>query len=270
MNRMFRASRYDKGEADFLNLPLNRQQYEEFVAELVKAETVELKDFEKGLFFEACLPIEEIARRGFQSLAFGPLKPVGLLDPARGEIPHAVIQLRQDDLKSQFYQLVGFQTRLKWGEQKRIFRMLPGLEEAQFERYGRMHRNSYISAPLILNKFYQTKFKENLFFAGQISGVEGYVEAIGSGLAAGIFAAKRALAEPLYNFPEETANGALIHYITQANWKDFRPTRFTFGLLPDLPDRYKSRKARGKKIKKEMKARIALEALHKWLEKAGI
>lgn len=270
MSRMFRASRYSKGEADFLNLPLNRQQYDEFVAELVKAETVELKDFEKRLFFEACLPVEEIARRGPQSLAFGPLKPVGLVDPGSGEMPHAVIQLRQDDLKSQFYQMVGFQTRLKWGEQKRIFQLLPGLERAEFERYGRMHRNSYICAPLILNKFYQTKFKGNLFFAGQISGVEGYVEAIGSGLAAGIFAAKRVLGEPLYNFPEETASGALIHYITQANWKDFRPTRFTFGLLPDLPDRYKSRKARGKKIKKEMKARIALEALHKWLEKAGI
>lgn len=270
MSRAYRASRYDKGEADFLNLPLTQQQYESFVEELVKAETVELKEFEKRLFFDACLPIEEIARRGFQSLAFGPLKPVGLTDPATGRMPHAVVQLRQDDLQNQFFQMVGFQTRLKWDEQKRIFRMLPGLEEAQFERFGRMHRNTYIVAPLILNKFYQTRFKENLFFCGQISGVEGYVEAISSGLAAGIFAAKRILGEPLYNFPEETANGALIHYITQANWKDFRPTKFTFGLLPELPERYKSRKIRGKKIKKEIKAKIALDALHKWLEKAGI
>lgn len=264
-DKVYLASRYDKGDADFVNIPLNEEQYMEFVRDLIEAEKVEIKDFEKNIFFDACLPIEEIAKRGEKSLSFGPLRPVGLNDPSTGEMPHAVIQLRQDDLQKDFYQLVGFQTRLKWGEQKRIFRKLPGLEKAEFERYGRMHRNTYINGPLIINKYYQCKQKENLFFAGQICGVEGYVESINSGLIAGVFAAQKVLNQPQYNIPDNTASGALINYISRANWKDFKPTKFTFGLLPEI----KTRK-RSKKLKKEMKSRIAIEEMAKWIEKAGI
>jgi methylenetetrahydrofolate--tRNA-(uracil-5-)-methyltransferase len=268
-DKVYMASRYDKGEADFVNIPLDEQQYNEFVKDLVEAEKVELKDLEKGLFFEACQPIEEIARGGEKSLAFGPLKPVGLIDPRTGEMPYAVIQLRQDDLKKNFYQMVGFQTRLKWGEQKRIFRKLPGLEKAEFERYGRMHRNTYINGPLIINKFYQCKLKDNLYFAGQICGVEGYVESICAGLLAGIFAAKTVLNEPRYSLPEITACGALINYVSQANWEDFKPTKFTFGLLPDVAA-IKGPRRGSKRKKKEIKASLALETLKAWIEKAGI
>jgi methylenetetrahydrofolate--tRNA-(uracil-5-)-methyltransferase len=267
-SRLFMASRYDKGEADFVNIPLDEAQYNEFVNDLVTAEKVELKEMEKNIFFDACLPIEEIARRGVKSLAFGPLKPVGLLDPKTDRMPYAVVQLRQDDLQKNFYQIVGFQTRLKWGDQKRIFRKLPGLESAEFERCGRMHRNTYINAPLIINKFYQCKFKNNIYFAGQICGVEGYVESIGSGLMAGIFASQQVLNQTMYNLPETTANGALINYISQADWKDFKPTKFTFGLLPDIKGQTGHRMK--KKLKKELKARAALESLEKWIKKASI
>jgi methylenetetrahydrofolate--tRNA-(uracil-5-)-methyltransferase len=267
-DKVFMASRYDKGEADFVNIPLDEDQYNDFVKDLTEAEKVDLKDLEKGLFFDACLPVEEIAQRGQMSLAFGPLKPVGLTDPKTGEMPYAVIQLRQDDVHKHFYQMVGFQTRLKWGEQKRIFRKLPGLEKAEFERFGRMHRNTYINSPLIINKFYQCKFKENLYFAGQICGVEGYVESLCSGLLAGFFASRQLDNQTLYNLPENTACGSLINYISQADWKNFRPTKFSFGLLPDI-DVQRSRKMR-KKMKKELKARAALESLEKWIKKAGI
>jgi methylenetetrahydrofolate--tRNA-(uracil-5-)-methyltransferase len=264
-DQVYFASRYDKGEADFVNIPLDEDQYQKFVAGLIAAEKMEIKDFEKNIFFEACLPIEEIAKRGEKSLAFGPLRPVGLIDPKTNRMPHAVIQLRQDDLQKKFFQMVGFQTRLKWGEQKRIFRKLPGLEKAEFERYGRMHRNTYINGPLIINKYYQCKQKENLYFAGQICGVEGYVESLSSGLIAGIFAAQKVLNQPQYNLPETTACGALINYITRANWKNFRPTKFTFGLLPEV----KTKKG-NKKLKKELKSGIAIEEMAKWIEKAGI
>jgi methylenetetrahydrofolate--tRNA-(uracil-5-)-methyltransferase len=269
-DRVFMASRYDKGEADFVNIPLDEAQYNEFVKDLLTAEQVEIKDLEKDMFFDACLPIEEIARRGEKSLAFGPLKPVGLIDPKTNQMPYAVIQLRQDDLKKNFYQMVGFQTRLKWGEQKRIFRKLPGLEKAEFERYGRMHRNTYINAPLIINKFYQCKTNPNIFFAGQICGVEGYVESICSGLLVGIFASQRVLNNPLYNLPETTACGALVHYVSQSGWKNFKPTKFTFGLLPDAETDAKKRRRLKKKDKKESKAKIALESLAKWITKAQI
>lgn len=268
-DKIYMASRYDKGEADFINIPLNKAQYEELVNDLVEAEKVELKYVEKDMFFDACLPVEEIAKRGEQSLSFGPLKPVGLIDPRTNQMPHAVVQLRQDDLKKNFYQMVGFQTRLKWGEQKRIFRKLPGLENAEFERYGRMHRNSYINAPLIIDKFYRCKLKDNLYFAGQICGVEGYTESISSGLLAGMFAAQSVLKEPCYNLPETTACGALVHYVSQADWQNFKPTKFTFGLLPDVGAKKGPRKGR-KKMKKEMKAAQALEALTSWIKKAGI
>ncbi|MCX6582138.1 MAG: methylenetetrahydrofolate--tRNA-(uracil(54)-C(5))-methyltransferase (FADH(2)-oxidizing) TrmFO [Candidatus Aminicenantes bacterium] len=270
LDKIYMASRYEKGEADFVNIPLDEQQYNEFVHDLTTAEKVEIKEVEKDIFFDACLPIEEIARSGEKSLSFGPLKPVGLIDPRSGKMPYAVIQLRQDDLNKNFYQMVGFQTRLKWGEQKRIFCKLPGLEKAEFERYGRMHRNSFINAPLIINKFYQCKLKNNLYFAGQICGVEGYVESISSGLAAGIFAAKAALNEARYNLPETTAIGALVHYVSQAGWENFRPTKFSFGLLPDIPAAQKGRGKGSKKMRKEAKAALALETLKTWLTKAGI
>ncbi len=264
-NKVFHASRYNKGEADFINIPLNEEQYSNFVNDLINAEKVEIKNCEKNLFFEACLPVEEIAQRGEKSLSFGPMKPIGLIDPKTNKMLYAVVQLRQDDVKKNFYQLIGFQTRLKWGEQKRVLRKLPGLENAIFERYGRMHRNTYINAPLLIDKFYQSKLRKNLFFAGQICGVEGYVESINSGLIAGIFASKKILGKPLYSLPKQTATGALINYISQANWKDFKPTKFTFGLLPDI----RVKKA-NKKIKKELKAKIAIESLDKWIKKANI
>jgi len=267
-SKVYLASRYDKGDADFVNIPLDETQYDEFVNELLAAEKVELKDVDKNLFFDACLPVEEIARRGQKSLAFGPLKPVGLIDPKTNRIPFAVVQLRQDDLKKNFYQMVGFQTRLKWGEQKRIFRKLPGLENVEFERFGRMHRNTYINSPLIINKFYQCKFKSNLFFAGQICGVEGYVESVSSGLLAGIFAAQRILGQTSYNVPENTACGSLVHYISNANWKDFRPMKFSFGLLEEEDDNRQTNV--GKKMKKEKKAIAALENLKKWIAKSSI
>jgi methylenetetrahydrofolate--tRNA-(uracil-5-)-methyltransferase len=266
--KVYRASRYDKGDADFVNIPLTEEQYNEFVNDLIDAEMVEIKELEKDIFFDACLPIEEIARSGPQTLSFGPLKPVGLNHPETGEMPHAVIQLRQDDLQENFYQMVGFQTRLKYPEQKRIFRKLPGLENAEFERYGRMHRNTYINAPLIIDKFYQCKLKENLLFAGQICGVEGYVESISSGLIAGVFAASRLLNKTIYSLPEDTACGSLVHYISGADWKNFKPTKFTFGLLPDVKVK-QVRKLR-KRMKKELKSKTALERMARWIEKAAI
>ncbi len=271
-SKLYRASRYNKGAADFVNIPLDKESYDEFVHELTNTETVAEKEFEKIDFFEYCLPVEEIARRGNQSLAFGTLRPVGLEDPKTNTIPHAVVQLRQDDLRSNFYQMVGFQTRLKQKEQKRIFRSLPGLGKAQFERYGRMHRNTYINAPLIINHFFQCKTRDDVFFAGQICGVEGYVESTGSGLIAGIYAAKKILNEPLIPLPETTANGALIHYITRSDWKNFKPTRFTFGLLRELSENNslfskKSNKKMNKRKKKEMKASVALKKLDEWLLK---
>lgn len=263
--KVYAASRYEKGEADFLNIPLDEAQYTRFVQELLQAETVPIQDFEKNLFFEACLPIEEIARRGEKSLSFGPLKPVGLPDPRSGALPYAVVQLRQDDLKEQFYQIVGFQTRLKWPEQKRIFSMLPGLEQAEFERYGRMHRNTYINAPLIIDAQFRAKTMPHIFFAGQISGVEGYVESTASGLIAGLAAVCAVREQPLPPLPPATALGSLSHYIANANWKDFRPTKFTFGLLPD-----EGLSNRNKKIKKQRQAEIALEHLGQWKRNAGI
>jgi len=264
-SKLFAASRYEKGEPDFWNIALDREQYEAFASAIVGGETAELHEFETRIFFDACLPVEEIARSGPQSLAFGPLKPVGLADPRTGERPYAVVQLRQDDLEKKFFQLVGFQTRLKHGEQKRIFRSLPGLERAEFERFGRMHRNTYINAPLIINRFSQSKLHGRVYFAGQISGVEGYVESVASGLACGLFAARDALGLERRELPETTAIGSLLAHGAQADWRDFRPSKFTFGLLPD-----QGVESRDKKRKKELKAERALEALGQWIEKNAI
>ena len=262
--QVFRGSRYGKGTADFINIPLTETQYNEFVSELVKAESVSFRDFESKNLFEACLPVEEIARRGPLSLAFGPLKPVGLEDPDTGKLAFAVIQLRQDDIQENFYQIVGFQTRLKWGEQKRIFRTLPGLENAEFERFGRMHRNTYINAPLILSETGKAHNRPNLFFAGQISGVEGYVESICSGLLAGRYMMRLLSNQSLPPLPRETACGALFHYIAHAEWQNFKPTKFTFGLLPPMEFLRGQRKP-PKKQRKELKARKALESMEKWI-----
>jgi len=264
-SKLFAASRYEKGAADFLNIPLAEEQYAAFVQNLQQADVVPARDFEKNVFFDACLPVEEIARRGDQSLAFGPLKPVGLVDPRTQRRPHAVVQLRQDDLKKNFYQLVGFQTRLKHGDQKRIFRMLPGLENAEFERFGRMHRNTYINAPLIINNFSQHKKNSQIYFAGQISGVEGYVESVSSGLLCGLFAGRALAGRPLPALPETTATGSLLATIANANWNDFRPTKFTFGLLDDT-----GVEAHDKKRKKELKAERALEGLEQWIKKSAL
>jgi methylenetetrahydrofolate--tRNA-(uracil-5-)-methyltransferase len=263
--KLFAASRYEKGEADFWNIPLDKEQYEAFVAAMVGAEIAEARDFEKKVFFDACLPVEEIARRGPQSLAFGPLKPVGLVDPRSGHRPFAVVQLRQDDLQKNFYQLVGFQTRLKHGEQKRIFRTLPGLENAEFERFGRMHRNTYINAPLILDRFSRCKKNSRVYFAGQVSGVEGYVESVASGLLCGLFAVRDVLGLERPELPETTASGSLLAYIAHAGWQDFRPSKFTFGLLPEG-----GVESRDKKRKKELKAERACEAMGQWIKRFAI
>jgi len=267
--KLFAASRYEKGAADFWNIPLAQEQYEAFVAALVGAETAEIMDFEKRIFFDACLPLEEIARSGPQSLAFGPLKPVGLVDPQSGRRPFAAVQLRQDDLKRDFFQMVGFQTRLKHGEQRRIFRMLPGLENAEFERFGRMHRNTYINAPLIINRFSQCKREPRIYFAGQVSGVEGYVESVASGLVCGLFAARDALGLERTELPAATAIGSLLAYAAGAGWQDFRPSKFTFGLLPDdVPPAAAG--LRDKKRKKELKAERAREALEQWIKRSAL
>ena len=265
MEKLFWASRYDKGNPDFLNIPLNQTQYLELVDDLVNGEKVELKDFEDKKFFEACLPVEEIASRGKESLAFGPLKPVGLRAEGGGGPHYAVVQLRQDDAGKKLFQLVGFQTRLKWGEQKRIFRKLPGLEKAEFERYGRMHRNSYINAPAIISGVYQSKTDPRIFFAGQISGVEGYLESICSGLICGLGAVKMACGEKLSEPPADTASGSLLSYIKNAGWADFKPSKFSFGLLPEKAARGKS-----KKEKKIMRANNSLESLKQWIDKEKI
>ena len=263
--KLFAASRYEKGTADFWNIPLDKEQYEGFVGQMVRAEVEEPREFEKKIFFDACLPVEEIARRGPQSLAFGPLKPVGLVDPRTGTRPYAAVQLRQDDLKGNFYQLVGFQTRLKHGDQKRIFRLLPGLERAEFERFGRMHRNTYINAPLIINRFSQSKRDGRVYFAGQVSGVEGYVESVASGLLCGMYAARDALGLERHELPETTAIGSLLGYVAQANWRDFRPSKFTFGLLPAG-----GVECHDKKRKKELQAERACEAMERWIKISAI
>jgi methylenetetrahydrofolate--tRNA-(uracil-5-)-methyltransferase len=267
-DKVYFASRYDKGEADFLNIPLNKEQYHELVKDLNEAEKVAVHEFENDKFFESCLPVEEIARRGEKSLAFGPLKPVGLIEPKTGKMPYAVIQLRQDDLNKNFYQLVGFQTRLKYGEQKRIFSKLPGLENARFERYGRMHKNTYINAPLIIDRFNKAVEFDNIYFAGQISGVEGYVESVSSGLFTGIVVAKRMLNKDIKPLPLNTAAGSLFNYISSANWKNFTPTKFTFGLLPDIQtnEKLKGKKKEIKKIKKLKKSERAINELKEWIK----
>ena len=244
MDKVYLKSRYDKGEAAYLNCPMNEEEFYAFREALVNAEVAPLKEFEKEKFFEGCMPIEVMASRGPKTMLFGPMKPVGLEDPKTGKRPYAVIQLRQDNAAASLYNIVGFQTHLKWGEQKRVFRMIPGLEQAEFVRYGVMHRNSFMNSPELLQQTYQSRKRDDLFFAGQMTGVEGYVESAASGLVAGINAAKLAKGEEPIIFPQETTIGSMAYYITHAEGKHFQPMNANFGLLPELPERIKDKKSR--------------------------
>lgn len=247
MNIAFIGDRYGKGEADYINLPMNKEEYENFWNELVNAEVVELHSFERREIFEGCMPVEVMAKRGIDTLRYGPLKPVGFDDPRTGRRPYALVQLRQDNSVGSLYNMVGFQTNLKFGEQKRVFSMIPGLQNAEFVKYGVMHRNTYINSPQILNNVYQMKDNENVFFAGQITGVEGYVESIASGLLAGINAVRYMKNKGKIVFPVETMIGALTDYISTPNDK-FQPMNANFGILPKLPEKIRDKQERYKKL----------------------
>lgn len=240
---MFWASRYQE-EAAYLNAPLNVEQYEKFYQALLTAERTPVKEFDRPCYFESCLPVEVLAERGKDTLRFGPMKPVGLRDPRTGREPYAVVQLRQDNREGTLFNLVGFQTQLRWEEQDRVFRLIPGLEKAEFVRYGVMHRNLYIHSPQLLLPTLQLRSDKEIFFAGQITGVEGYIESAASGLVAGINAARLVKGEELLIFPPQTAVGALCHYITTAVNPSFQPMHINFGLFPPLPVRVRDRKRR--------------------------
>ena len=251
MNIAYRKSRYDKGDADYINCPFTMEQFNAFYHALINAPVAKGHEFEKEIFFEGCMPFEVMAKRGMKTLLFGPMKPVGLEDPRTGKRPYAVVQLRQDDAAASLFNIVGFQTHLTWGAQKEIIHMIPGLENAQIMRYGVMHRNSYINSPLLLNPTYNTKSNENLFFAGQICGVEGYIESCASGALAGINAANKAMGKEMIALPASTMMGAMAHYITHANPKGFQPMNANFGLLSMDPTIKKNEQ-------KEVAAKVAL------------
>jgi methylenetetrahydrofolate--tRNA-(uracil-5-)-methyltransferase len=236
MSRAFRASRYGRGGADYINCPMSREEYDRFVDQVLQAETRPLRDFERRdrTFFEACLPVEVTAQRGRETLAFGPLKPVGLVDPHTGRQPYAVVQLRQDNIAGTLYNLVGFQTNLKWSEQRRVFSLIPGLEHAEFARYGQMHRNTFINSPGLLNETLECRRRRGLFFGGQITGTEGYIGSTCSGYVSGLNAARLARGLPLRSFPRVTMIGALCHYVSSAEGGRFQPMKPNFGLLPPL------------------------------------
>lgn len=247
MDKAYLKSRYDKGEAAYINCPMTEEEFNVFYNALVQAETVPLKEFEKEIFFEGCMPIEVMAGRGIKTMLFGPLKPVGLEDPRTGKRPYAVVQLRQDDAAGTLYNIVGFQTHLKWGAQKEVIQLIPGLENAEIVRYGVMHRNTFINSPNLLKPTYQIKKDEQKFFAGQMTGVEGYVESAASGLVAGVNAAKLFNGQTPVSFPEETAIGSMAHYITTTNAKSFQPMNANFGIFPPLPQRIKNKQERYEK-----------------------
>ena len=272
MDVAFRASRYGRNseeadcsspKGDYINCPLTQEEYDRLVKALLEAEQSPLRDFERkdARFFEACLPVEEIARRGHKALAFGPLRPVGLVDPRTGQRPYAVVQLRQDNLAGTLYNLVGFQTNLRWPEQQRVFRLIPGLEEAEFVRYGQMHRNTFLNAPALLLPTMQLRREERIFFGGQITGTEGYVASTASGLVAGINGARLLRSERLLIFPGETMLGALLHYVTHADPQDFQPMKPNFGLLPPLEGR-----VRGKRQRRQAYAERARRAMARFIE----
>ncbi len=255
---VFKASRYDDGAGDYLNAPMNEEEFFEFWDFLLRAEISLPREFEDDAYFEACLPIEVMAKRGRKTLLYGPLKPVGLKDPRTGKKPHAVVQLRQDNKEGTLYNLVGFQTRLKWGEQDKMLEFIPGLEGAEIVRHGVMHRNTYLNSPLFLKPTYQFKDNPNIFFAGQITGVEGYIESTSSGLVAGINAARMVNGEDGIIFPEETAIGALPNYITDEYKVDFKPMKINFGLLPELDEEIKDKRERNRR-----RSEFALESLER-------
>ncbi|SHF31825.1 methylenetetrahydrofolate--tRNA-(uracil-5-)-methyltransferase [Seinonella peptonophila] len=256
--KVFIASRYDKGEAAYINCPMNKEEFERFYEALIHAETAPLKDFEKEIYFEGCMPIEVLAKRGPKTLLFGALKPVGLTDPRTGRRPYAVVQLRQDNQSGTLFNIVGFQTHLKWGAQKEVFRLIPGLENAEIVRYGVMHRNTFINSPRLLKPTYQFRSRDELLFAGQMTGVEGYVESAASGLIAGINAARMmSRQEPVVPLPS-TAMGSLAHYITQADPKHFQPMNANFGLFEPLTEPSRSKKERAEQYAKRAIEHIQL------------
>lgn len=267
-SRVYFAARYGKGTADYINCPFTREEYDGFYDALIAAQSVEGHDWEKLNYFEACLPIEEIARRGRDTLRFGPMKPVGLDDPRTGKRPYAVVQLRRENLRAHSYNLVGFQNHLKFGEQARVLRLIPGLENAKFLRYGQIHRNTYINAPSLLSELLKMKQYPNVLFAGQISGVEGYTESIAMGMLAGIHAARTATRLPAMPAPPETALGSLVHYLCHADAKNFQPANITFDLLPQL-DEATRRRVRDKKLRHKMVCERALDAMGRWLQECG-
>jgi methylenetetrahydrofolate--tRNA-(uracil-5-)-methyltransferase len=265
MSKVYLAARYDKGSADYINCPMSKEEYDCFYDALLAAQSVEQKDWENLNYFESCLPIEEIARRGRDTLRFGPMKPVGLKDPRTGRIPYAAVQLRQENLRADSYNLVGFQNHLKFGEQARVLGLIPGLESARFLRYGQIHRNTYINSPALLNSTLQMKAHPHLLFAGQICGVEGYVESIATGLMAGINVAALSLGSQPVPPPRPTALGSLVHYITRAESKTFQPANITFDLLPAL-----DRKLRDRKERHRLQCELALWGFDEWFQHSSM
>ncbi len=264
-HKVFAASRYDKGDADYLNCPMTEEEYKHFWHELTTAEAVQPKDFEKEIYFEGCMPVEIMASRGEDTLRYGPLKPVGLVDKRTNEESYAVVQLRKENKEATMYNLVGFQTHLKWGEQKRVFGLIPGLENADFIRYGVMHRNTYINSPELLNHAFQLKQDGRLFFAGQMTGVEGYLESAASGLMVGLQVGRLCEERQFIEFPKTTAVGALSQYISNYEGSNFQPMNVNFGIMDPWPQRI-----RKKKEKNGLIAQRALEELHALQEKEGL
>jgi len=265
MAKVYLAARYDKGSADYINCPMSKEEYDRFYDSLVAAQSVEEKDWEKLNYFESCLPIEEIARRGRDTLRFGPMKPVGLKDPRTGRIPYAAVQLRQENLRADSYNLVGFQNHLKFGEQARVLRLIPGLEDARFLRYGQIHRNTYIDSPALLSETLQMKEHPRVLFAGQICGVEGYVESIATGLMAGMHSAALVMGMEPAAPPRSSAFGSLVNYVARADSKKFQPANITFDLLPSLEPKIRDRQERHRK-----QCELALEECGRWLEKTVV
>lgn len=254
MDKAFKAARYGKGTDDYINCPMNREEYEIFYNAIINAELAEIKNFEKNMVFEGCMPIESMAQRGKDTMRFGPLKPVGLMDVRTNEKPYAVVQLRQDNANGTLYNIVGFQTHLKWPEQKRVFRLIPGLENAEFIRYGVMHRNTYINSPKLLDNTYKVRNNDNLYFAGQITGVEGYIESTASGFVAGINAAAKCHDKGSVIFPANTAIGAMSNYISDPSVRNFQPMNANFGLFNNVDTSIRDKKKRNSEI-----ARKAIE-----------
>jgi methylenetetrahydrofolate--tRNA-(uracil-5-)-methyltransferase len=263
MNRVYFAARWDKGTADYINCPMDRAEYDRFVDALLAAEPAESRDWEKLEYFEGCLPIEVLAVRGRDTLRFGPMKPVGLRDPRIGRTPHAVVQLRKENLRADSYNLVGFQNHLRFGEQARVLRLIPGLENARFLRYGQIHRNTYICAPALLDESLRMKREPHILFAGQLCGVEGYTESMATGLLAGIYAASLAHGKEPAPVPRATALGSLVHYITHAEAKNFQPANITFDLLEPLEEDLR-RRVRDKKERHRIQCERALAAFDAW------